>query len=301
MQNTSTVKVACLQMNSTNNVHENLGIIERALSDADPIDLLVLPENFAQMPARRAEQHIELMEDGSDQSDVQSNNQYDGQHNHQTIVQRFLVDMAARHAVHIVAGSLPTRVELQQKPFARCHIVGPSGPLGHYDKLHLFDVDVATQNGSQTYRESDSYQAGSNTSKNTSLHTLNIDQNTVRLGASICYDLRFPELYRQFAASGAQMITVPAAFTYHTGEAHWETLLRARAIENQAFVLAAAQTGEHANGRKTWGHSMVIDPWGDVIARLETETGLLYADLDLDGIEALKGRFPVHNHRRIKA
>ena len=123
--------------------------------------------------------------------------------------------------------------------------------------------------------------------------------NEVRLGSSICYDLRFPELYRHFASLQANLVTVPAAFTYETGRAHWELLVRSRAIENQFFVLAAAQVGEHANGRRTWGHSLIVDPWGEILAKKEEGEGLVYADLDLSVIQKLQQRFPVLEHRRL--
>ncbi len=278
-----TLRVGCLQMSSTADVSQNLGVIEKGVNKAANLDLLALPENFAQMPKHRNELYTEQAGNGE--------------------VQTFLRQLAQHHDVTIIAGSLPVVDEQSgvNKPFARCLVISSDGTQSHYDKLHLFDVDVndAPQGGAQRYRESDRYQAGALTAEQKSVKALKIGANTVRLGASICYDLRFPELYREFALQGVDIITLPSAFTYETGKAHWQLLLRARAVENQAFVIAPAQVGEHANGRRTWGHSMIVDPWGRILAQQSDQTGLFYADLDLNLQEELKTSFPVLKHRRL--
>ncbi len=276
---TSEIKVACLQMNSGPVVAENLAFISASLRTTSNLDLLVLPENALQMPASRDQQYIEPATGGE--------------------VQRALSQLAAETSTAILLGSLAAQVEKGQKPFARSLLFDRQGRLCHtYDKLHLFDVD--TGNGSQgQYRESDTYQPGCINESQISPKPLTFGDLTVQLGLSICYDLRFPEMYRALVQRGAQIVCVPAAFTCETGEAHWAALLRARAIENQVYVLAAAQHGLHANGRQTWGHSMIIDPWGDVIAQQSTGQGLVSATLDLTKIELLKARFPVHQHRRL--
>lgn len=277
-----TIRVACMQMSSTSNVEQNLAFITANLESSVPIDLLVLPENFSQMPEHQRSLRAE--DDGVGK------------------VQQYLVALAKRLNIVIVAGSLPIVAGKNSRPFARCLIVTPEGVRFEYDKLHLFDVDVVDkedESSTQTYRESDSYCAGALSESQVSPRNLKIGSNTVRLGPSICYDLRFPELYRHFSNSGVDIITVPAAFTYQTGSAHWECLLRARAIENQAYVIAAAQVGVHENGRQTWGHSMVIDPWGSVLAKEPSATGLLYADLDLNHAERLRKTFPVMTHKRL--
>ena len=286
--NDKTITVACLQMSSSPDVAENLSFIEQALDSAPKIDLLALPENFAQMPKTRHQQHVENVGSGH--------------------VQDFLKDLARRHNMHLIAGSLPVAVsnnneQEPQKPYARCLIVAPSGETTHYDKLHLFDVDTSSavdSGAKQRYRESDTYQRGPLSESQVAPRTLKIGTNSVRLGASICYDLRFPELYRGFAAQGVDIISVPSAFTYETGRVHWECLLRARAIENQAFVIAPAQVGVHASGRQTWGHSSIIDPWGTVLAVKAEGVGLVCAGLDLSQIESLKQSFPVARHKRLK-
>lgn len=231
------------------------------------------------MPRRRTQQHIEEENTG--------------------LVQQTLSNLSREHRVAIVAGSIAVRAQSNDKPFARCLVFDAQGqPIGHYDKLHLFDVDVSVQGG-QRYRESDTYQAGGLEPAQTQAVALKIAQSTLQLGLTICYDLRFPELFRQLVKNGAQLICVPSAFTYDTGQAHWRTLLRARAIENQVYVAAPAQSGKHENGRKTWGHSMIIDPWGNVIAEKAAGEGLLCAEIDPTNIEALRTTFPIHQHRRL--
>lgn len=295
---TTKIKVACLQMNSSSSVDDNLLFIERQLENSEPIDILALPENFAQMPKSR---HDLVTENSASVNNHSKNDESEcGLEARSGIqIQRFLTDIAKRYDVHIIAGSMPVKTADATKPFSRCLVVGPTGIIGHYDKIHLFDVDVNSDKGSQRYCESDTYLRGAATSANTQVHAFNIRQNNVRLGTSICYDLRFPELYVRFASQAANIISVPAAFTFDTGKAHWETLLKARAIETQSFVIAAAQGGKHENGRKTWGNSMVIDPWGTVIACKENQTGLLYADLDLNLIKSIRQSFPTLTHKRL--
>ncbi|MGL5091232.1 MAG: nitrilase-related carbon-nitrogen hydrolase, partial [Aeromonas sobria] len=160
---------------------------------------------------------------------------------------------------------------------------------GHYHKIHLFDVDVADNHG--RYRESETFSPGQ--------ECVLVDSPFGPLGLSICYDLRFPELYRQLACAGARVLLVPAAFTAVTGEAHWEPLLRARAIENQCYVVAANQGGTHETGRQTWGHSMVIDPWGRVLACQPSGRATVLAQMDAGLIDELKRTMPVMKHARL--
>ena len=263
-------------MNSTENVEQNLEYIESQLKLANNsgVDLIQLPENFAQMPAHPKQQYIEEASGG--------------------LVQKYLSEMANQYQLQIIAGSLPIQSNRDDLPFARSLVVDASGQvIAQYDKIHLYDVDLP--NGDK-YRESKTYTAGKLSKEN----ILPVKTALANLGLSICYDLRFPELYRELVAKGADILCVPSAFTQSTGRVHWQTLLQSRAIENLAFVMAAAQVGTHANGRKTWGHSMVVSPWGVVLDQLTNETGLLIAEVDLTSITKLRAEFPVLNHRRLK-
>jgi deaminated glutathione amidase len=191
-------------------------------------------------------------------------------------------EIARRHRIFLHLGSMA--IALPDGRFAnRSILFRPDGTIAaSYDKIHLFD---ATLPGVRQYRESETYAAGGK--------AIVTDGPGFRLGLSICYDVRFPALYRVLAEAGAQVISVPSAFTVPTGEAHWETLLRARAIETGCFIIAAAQGGTHANGRSTWGRSMVVDPWGKVIAgRNDDAVGILVADIDLSAVTEARGRVP---------
>jgi deaminated glutathione amidase len=191
-------------------------------------------------------------------------------------------EIARRHRIFLHLGSMA--IALADGRFAnRSVLFRPDGGIAaSYDKIHLFD---ATLPGVRQYRESETYAAGDK--------AIVTDGPGFRLGFSICYDVRFPALYRVLAEAGAEVIAVPAAFTVPTGQAHWETLLRARAIETGCFIIAAAQGGAHANGRSTWGHSMVVDPWGEVVARRDDDqVGILVTDIDLSAVAEARGRVP---------
>jgi deaminated glutathione amidase len=196
-------------------------------------------------------------------------------------------DLARRHAIWVHVGSLAIKVS-PERAANRGFLIDPRGDItARYDKIHMFDVDLA--NG-ESYRESRSYQPGE-------LATV-ADLPWGRLGLSICYDLRFPALYRALAESGSTFLAIPSAFTRQTGEAHWHILNRARAIENGCFVLAAAQGGKHENGRETYGHSLVIDPWGNIIAEGDAEPGVVMAEIDPAAVGAARARIPSLQHGR---
>jgi len=189
--------------------------------------------------------------------------------------------------ITLVAGSISERSQDEARAFNTSVVLDPSGAIvGTYRKMHLFDVVV----GGTTYRESAGAMPGDGVTV--------VPVGDVRVGLSVCYDLRFPEFYRALADRGADILTVPAAFTATTGAAHWETLLRARAIENQCFVLAAGQVGRHDPGVESFGHSMIVDPWGTVIARVDADEGIAIADLDWDARDDVRTRLPVLTHRR---
>lgn len=195
--------------------------------------------------------------------------------------------LAADLSVTLLIGSIAIRAR-QGKCANRSFLIGPTGAiLARYDKIHMFDVEL---NPANVFRESDSYLPGEAAVLGRTPEA--------SLGMTICYDVRFPELYRQLAVAGAQIITVPAAFTRITGEAHWHVLLRSRAIETGCFILAPAQGGRHADGRETYGHSLIVDPWGRILAEGGVDPGVIMADLDLSSVDAARGRIPSLSHHR---
>jgi predicted amidohydrolase len=196
-------------------------------------------------------------------------------------------ELARKLSIYLHVGSLAIKVS-PEKAANRSFLIGSAGEiLARYDKIHMFDVDLA--NG-ESYRESNNYRPGE-------LAVVS-DLPWGRLGLSVCYDLRFPALYRALAEAGASFLAIPSAFTRQTGEAHWHVLQRARAIENGAFVLAAAQGGKHEHGRETYGHSIIVDPWGKVLAEGGTEPGIVMAEIDPAQVAAVRARIPSLQHGR---
>ena len=198
-----------------------------------------------------------------------------------------LRELARALSIWLHVGSLAIKVS-PDRAANRSFLIDPAGEIvARYDKIHMFDVDLA---GGESYRESNSFKAGES--------AVAADLPWGRLGLTICYDLRFPALYRALAEAGTSFIAIPAAFTKQTGEAHWHILLRARAIENGCYVLAAAQGGLHENGRSTFGHSLVVDPWGRILAEGDTEPGIVMAKIDPAEVAAARGRVPSLGHGR---
>jgi len=196
-------------------------------------------------------------------------------------------ELARSLGIYLHVGSLAIKVS-PDRAVNRAFLIDPKGEIAaRYDKIHMFDVDLA---GSESYRESRNYRPGE--------VAVATDLPWGRLGLSVCYDLRFPALYRALAEAGATILTVPSAFTRQTGEAHWHVLLRARAIENGCFVLAAAQGGKHENGRETYGHSLIVDPWGRILAEGDTKPGVVMGTLDLAEVAVARGRIPSLQHGR---
>ena len=280
------MRVAAIQMVSTPTIEQNLFAAARLISQAAEkgAELIVLPEVFA------------TLEGLSPLAEV-------GEIAHPAIpslgatpLQDFLASQAAKHALVIVGGTIPllSRADgsLIEDGSVRASslVFNAQGErVARYDKVHLFDVQVS--DAQAQYSESLSYEAGSE------LACVEVDG--CQVGLSVCYDLRFGELYRQLVTLGAQLITVPAAFTAVTGAAHWEPLLRARAIENQCYIVAAAQGGRHSETRETWGHSMIIDPWGVVLDCVNTGEGIAIADIDLARIDDIRLRMPIAQQRRL--
>jgi len=196
--------------------------------------------------------------------------------------------LAAELSVHLLIGSIPIRIAGEMLA-NRCFLIGPDGAIcARYDKIHMFDVELGS---GESYRESGTYRPGR--------EAVVAGTPLARFGLSVCYDVRFGYLYRSLAKAGAQVLSVPAAFTKVTGEAgHWHTLLRARAIETGCYVIAPAQVGDHADGRSTYGHSLAVAPWGEIVADGGTETGVALAEIDLGAIDRARGRVPAIEHDR---
>lgn len=276
MTGTKTVRVAAIQMNSGEDVTANLTRARRALraAAADGVTLAVLPENFARMGRREADRVALTEDEGAGP------------------LQDFLAAEALRSGIWIVGGTVPLRSEDPKRPFAACLVYDASGRcVGRYDKLHLFDVRVPESE--EAYRESRSTMPGSK--------PLLLETPWGVLGVAVCYDLRFPELFRWMSLEGMDLLAVPAAFTHRTGLAHWELLLRARAIENLCYLVAAAQTGSHPAGRQTYGHSMIVDPWGGILAEAGARPAVVSAPIDVARLKKLRQQFPVLEHRRFQA
>jgi deaminated glutathione amidase len=269
------MKIAALQMVSTPDVARNLEAAARLVRQAAQAgaSLVALPEYFCLMGQRDADK-LAIAEAPGDRAEGR--------------VQGFLSALALEQQVWLVGGTLPVRSATADRVLNRCCVFGPDGSeAAHYDKVHLFAFD----NGRESYDEGRTLLAGSG--------PVAVQAGGLRVGLSICYDLRFPELYRALMQPPCDVLCVPAAFTYTTGQAHWELLLRARAVENQCYVLASAQGGTHENGRRTWGHSMVIDPWGEVLAVCEEGEGMALAQIDTGRIAQVRTQLPALAHRRL--
>ena len=263
------MRIAAIQMNSGSIIPENLTIASKHIADAarNGADLVVLPENFSLM----ARNHSERLGAAKLEADVRA----------------FMSKMARQHQIVLVGGSVPLLAG-ENKVTNTCLVYDRHGvDVGRYDKIHLFDVKLP--NG-ETYYESKYIAAGAK--------PVIVDILSTCIGVTICYDIRFPELYRDLTRRGAEILTIPSAFAVSTGDAHWEALLRARAIENLCWVVAAAQTGTHP-GRQTWGHSAIISPWGEILAEKAKEPGFIIVEVELQELRDLRARFPSLDHRRL--
>jgi nitrilase len=267
--------VAAIQMASGPNVAANLGEAKRLIAQA--VDggarLVVLPESFAHMSASEADRLVAREVDGAGP------------------IQEFLAAQAQRHRLWIVGGTIPLECQAPDKFRAACCLYDASGErVARYDKVHLFDVSVS-DTSDERYAESTTIEPGEG--------PVVVDTPFGRLGLAVCYDLRFPELFRCMLSRGMEVVVVPSAFTAVTGRAHWEILVRARAVENLCYVIAADQGGYHVGGRETFGNSMIVDPWGAVLAQLPRGAGVISADVDLERVASIRRRFPATEHRRI--
>ena len=268
------MKIAALQMVSTPDVPTNLAAARRLIQQAAGAgaQLVALPEYFCLM-GQSDRDKLAIAEAPGDGP-----------------IQQMLSDAAREHGLWIIGGTLPLRSNDPERVLNASCVFGPDGAqVARYDKIHLFKYD----NGRESYDEGRAIQAGH--------QPQSFLAGDVRVGLSVCYDLRFPELYRALMHPPCDLLAVPSAFTHTTGKAHWELLLRARAVENQCYVLAAAQGGLHPNGRRTYGHSMVVDPWGGVVSVLAEGEGVVMAELDTSRIASVRAQLPALEHRKIGA
>jgi deaminated glutathione amidase len=268
------MRVAVVQLNSKEELFVNLSRVRHWISAAasEGAKLVTLPENFAFMGEEAQKRSLAERVDGAFPGPILA----------------ALAECAVKHGVWVLGGGLPEKSEDEARPFNTSVLVDPTGSVvASYRKVHLFDVSLAD---GTSYRESAATSAGSEAVTTEVLGT--------RLGLSICYDLRFPELYRRLVDQGARVVTVPAAFTLMTGKDHWHALLRARAIENQVYILAPAQHGKHPRGRQTYGKSVVIDPWGDVIAQCSDGEGFATVSLDFRYQDHVRNSVPCLLHRK---
>jgi len=269
------MNLIALQMCSGSSLTYNLKQAEQLLQEACPRagDLVLLPENFAQYGGGE-QAYLSIAEPLGEGP-----------------IQAWLAEQAQRYGIYLVAGSVPIQAEHVTRCYTTSLAFSPQGELlQHYHKLHLFDVDVADNVGS--YRESDYFVAGQKLAY--------FDAGDVRIGMSICFDLRFPYLFGLLRQQGCDIVLLPAAFTALTGEAHWQALLQARAIENQYYIVAANQAGTHDNQRKTWGHSMIVDPWGRCLDEQGANLGAAKAEFNSQLIQQVRDSMPLPLHQQLQ-
>ena len=268
-------KVAAIQMASGPNVKANLAEAEKLINIAvqQEAELVVLPENFAIMGTAETDK-VKIAENfGSG------------------LLQDYLKEQAIKNNIWLVGGTIPILSAESGKVYSSCLLYNPQGEMvSRYDKIHLFDVTIEASD--ESYTESETITPGEK--------IVVVDTPFGRLGLAICYDLRFPELFRAMVEQGMEICALPSAFTSLTGKVHWESLLRARSIENLSFIVAADQGGYHVGGRETHGDSMIIDPWGLVLNRLPHGTGVVVANIDIEKLEHTRKMFPALDHKRFK-
>lgn len=270
-------RVAALQMVSTPDVDANLESAETLIAEAATehgAEFVQLPEFFPVI--------------GLDDTDKLAIQEPYGN----GPLQDFLANQAKKYGLWLMGGTIPLESGNPDRVYNACLLYGPEGQcVSRYDKIHLFDVVLDESEGGESYAESRTMMPGS--------EIIVAHTPIGNIGMSVCYDLRFPELYRRMLDQNINVITAPSAFTETTGRRHWEPLLRARAVENLCYVIAAAQGGRNTETRATWGHSMIIDPWGDILAQLDKGPGVVSADIDLDKVEQLRRKFPALKHRTL--
>lgn len=266
-------KIAAIQMTSIDNIEKNLATAARLLAEAGTAGacMTVLPEMFPTLSVENG--HIEAREQL-----------------HSGPIQEFMQEQAQKHKMWIVGGTVPIASADDSRVHASCLVYNDAGELvTRYDKIHLCDVKL--KNGTENYHESKKTIAG--------CETIVFESPLGMVGLAVCYDLRFAELFGQLRDKGAEVMILPSAFIDSTGEAHWEVLCRARAIETQSYFVASNQVGTHPTGRKSYGHSMIINPWGEIISCLPEGEGVVISEIDIDYLQQVRQSVPVHAHRRL--
>lgn len=264
--------VAAVQMNSGDDVNANLVVAAQLIQQAKDAQakIVVLPEMFAIF---------------SDQEKIRIKENYGSGK-----IQDFLAEQAIKHGIWIVGGTIPLSLNHSPKVRAACLVFNAQGKcVARYDKIHLFDAYLAQSK--ETYQESSLVDYGE--------QVVVVETPFGKLGLAVCYDIRFPELFRAMLAKEVEIIALPCAFTVKTGEAHWDILVRSQAILNSCYLIAPDQVGQHPNGRLTYGHSMIIEPWGHVIAELKNGVGIITAEIDLNYLHQIRKNFPAITHRRL--
>ena len=269
-------RVAAIQLVSTDDIDTNLNVTDVLIGQAvtDRAELVVLPENFPFM-GMQEEDKLAVAEPSGEGP-----------------LQDFLAEQAKSREIWLVGGTIPMKASRPDRIRAASLLYNPAGEcVARYDKIHLFDVSVSEN--TEVYCESGTIEPGD---------SLVVAETPLgNIGMSVCYDLRFPEMYRRMHAQDVNIIIVPSAFTNTTGMAHWGPLLKARAIENLSYVIAPNQGGLHVNNRETWGHSMILNPWGDVLAVMDRGEGFVCADIELEQLNKLRNNFPVLKHRKLNS
>jgi deaminated glutathione amidase len=267
-------KVAAIQMASGPNVSANLLEVEKIVGEAVEAGarLVLLPENFAFM-GEKDEDNLKIKEQAGNGP-----------------LQTFLSQLAERHEIWIAGGTIPLESGKPDKIRSSCLLFNDKGEqVARYDKIHLFDVHLLETD--EKYSESNTIEPGTD--------TVVVDSPFGRIGMAICYDLRFPEQFRNLVDDGMEIAILPAAFTAHTGRAHWQPLVQTRAIENLSYMVTAAQGGYHVSGRETYGHSMIVDPWGTILGQIERGNGFAMGEIDLNHLNNTRRAFPSLEHRQI--
>ncbi len=267
-------KVAAIQMASGPNISANLLEVKKIVSEAveDGAELVVLPENFAFM-GKSEQDKIKLKEESGNGP-----------------LQSFLSKLAAENGIWVIGGTIPLNANDPNKIRSACLVFNAKGEqVARYDKIHLFDVQLPATG--ERYSESETIEPGN--------ETVVVDSPFGRIGLAVCYDLRFPEQFRNLVDEGMEVAILPASFTAHTGKTHWQPLIQTRAIENLSYMIASAQGGYHINGRETYGHSMVVDPWGNIQGMIARGNGYAMGEIDLDLLHKTRRAFPALEHRQI--